>query len=89
MDNETLEQKIIYLEHRVNQLEIQILKLTNGSEDLFIKKIIELLNEKRFSGSAKYRYSYSEIGKLTGTSPSFVCKIAKKNNINRRLKKYD
>lgn len=49
------------------------------------RDVIKLLSEKSTPNSARYRYTYDEIGEIVGCSSGTVANIAKENGLSRRL----
>lgn len=74
---------------QINELDSRVKKNARNIESLRETSIIKSLQERNIPGNpnSKPRYTYQEIADMYGTNQTNVCRIAKDNGIDRRVKK--
>ena len=84
-----LEEENKKLKSQMNDLDSRVKKNTRDIESLRETNIINALQERNIPGNlnSKPRFTYDEIANMYGTNAANVCRIAKDNNISRRVKK--
>lgn len=74
---------------QINELKLRVKKNTQDIELLQENNIIAALQERNIPGNpnSKPRYTYDEIAEMYETNSTRVCRIAKENKIDRKIKK--
>jgi predicted nuclease with TOPRIM domain len=71
-------------EDEIGKLKKRLSSVESTTTMLHEKSIIDDLTKERFPGSGKNMFSYDDIAKRNGVSPSKVSRVAEKNNLSRR-----
>lgn len=84
-----LEEENKRLRSQMNDIDSTVKKNKRAIESLRDINIIKSLQERNIPGNpnSKPRYTYQEVADMYETNATNVCRIAKENGIDRRVKK--
>lgn len=84
-----LEEENRKLRSKMSELEVRVKKNASSIELLRENDIVKNLQERNIPGNpnSKFRYTYQEIADMYDTNATNVCRIAKENGIDRRVRK--
>lgn len=84
-----LEEENRKLRSKMSELEVRVKKNSSSIELLRENDIVKNLQERNIPGNpnSKFRYTYQEIADMYDTNATNVCRIAKENGIDRRVRK--